>query len=79
MEAEEKKKRIEEDDQYDYLGSYGQSNRNGGFKGTGKTRTFRVGQPQGVTTVPQTKTNRKISTTSAISEKTKRKTVSSKR
>ena len=72
---------MEEDDQYDYLGSYGQSNRNGGFKGTGKTRGFRVGQPTGPGTQPTTKTSRKISN-SAVGEKgTKRKTVtgSSKR
>ena len=31
-EIEEKRKRAEEDDAYDYLGAYGTSNRNGGIK-----------------------------------------------
>ena len=42
LEAEEKRKRMEEDDQFDYLG-YGSSNRNGNFKATGAKRGLRVG------------------------------------
>jgi len=43
IEAEEKRKRMEEDDQFDYLGGYGASNKNGNFKATGAKRGFRTG------------------------------------
>jgi hypothetical protein len=57
------------------MGSYGTSNRGaGGFKGTGKTRGFRVGQPTSSTMIPTKSTStRKVPTTSAVSDKKVRK------
>ena len=46
LESEEKRKRIEEDDQFDYLGGYGASMRNGNFNKGSKTRSFRTGPSQ---------------------------------
>lgn len=75
LETEEKRKRAEEDDAYDYLGTYGTS-KNGGFKATGKSRGLRAGPSSNTTALTNKANSRKIST-SAISDKPKRKTVTS--
>lgn len=84
LEADERKKRLDEDDQYEYLGSYGAGARNGLKAGAGKKAGYRAGpatSSTGVATVA--KTNRKVSGTATGPDKstTKRKTVtgSSKR
>lgn len=86
LEADERKKRIDEDEQLEYPGSYGTSNRNGGLKATaGKKPGVRTGaatSSTGVATVA--KTNRKVSGSTAGADARaaiKRKTVtgSSKR
>lgn len=77
LEADERKKRAEEDDQYEYLGSYGAAARNGLKAAAGKKAGIRAGpstSSTGVTAVA--KTNRKVSGTAAGPEKStaKRKT-----
>lgn len=65
---------MEEDDQFDYLGSYGTGNQNFGVKGTGKARVPRTGLTSN-TNVPATVKQTKKISTSAITDKTKKKIV----